>query len=212
MLIEIEGVRGAGKSTLIAALCGAGRPGVRFVNAAAAEEELADSGWSLGAFMRGLDEPVPAPESLFLYCARTAARARLISTLRTPPGVPVLSDRLSLSLYVQARLAGLAGAEAWALVRLALQDVTPDCTVLLDADYQSHLERLKGDGRVPQADPDFQAHRDAFAQAFRTTETTKIRIDTAGMAAGQVRASVLAALPLAREPECGASSLPAATG
>lgn len=206
MLIEIEGVRGAGKSTLIAGLCaGTGTPDWRFVSAAATEEELAGPGWSLGAFMRGLDEPVPAPESLFLYGARTAARARLISALRAP-GTVVLSDRLSLSLYVQARLAGLANPDAWALVRLALQDAVPACTVLLDADYQTHLQRLKDEGREPQSEPDFQTHRAAFAQAFQTTTATRVRVDTTSMAADQVRGSVLAALPLSREPGCGVSS------
>lgn len=198
VLIEIEGPRGVGKSTLIAALCaGTGRPGQHFVGAATAEEERADPGWFLGTLMRGHDEPMPARESLFLYCARTAARARVISSLRAP-GVGVLSDRLGLSLYVQARLAGIASADAWPLVRMALHEVTPDYTVLLDADYATHLQRLKEQGREPQAEPDFEAHRDYFAQAYESVPTAKVRVDTTGMTVQEVRAVILRELPLHR--------------
>lgn len=198
VLIEIEGPRGAGKSTLIAALCaGTGRPDLRFLSAAAAEEERADPGWFLGVLMRGHDKPIPARESLFLYCARTAARARVISSLQAP-GAAVLSDRLSLSLYVQARLAEIASADAWPLVRLALREVTPDWTVLLDADYATHLQRLKRQEREPQSEPDFQAHRGYFAQAYKAVPTAKVRIDTTGMTAQEVRAAVLGKLPFHR--------------
>lgn len=198
VLIEIEGPRGSGKSALITALCaGIGRPDPRFVSAAAAEEERAGSGWLLGALMRGSNEPMPARESLFLYCARTAARARVISGLRAPD-VAVLSDRLSLSLYVRASLAGIAPSDAWPLVRLTLHDVTPDLTVLLDTDYATHLQRLKRQGREPQAEPGFQADRACFARAYEEMPTAKVCVDTTNMTAEEVRDTVLRELPLTR--------------
>lgn len=198
MLIEVEGPRGSGKSTLIAALCAAADGlDLRFESAAAAEEEHADPGWFLGTLMRGQDEPMPARESLFLYCARAAARARVISSLRAP-GICVLSDRLSLSLYVQARLAGIASPDAWQLVRLTLHEVTPDYIVLLDADYATHLQRLQAQAREPQAEEEFQAHHDYFAQAYEAVPTAKVRVDTIGRTEHEVRADVLRELPLRR--------------
>jgi thymidylate kinase len=196
VLIEIEGTRGSGKSTLIANLCaGAASEKPRSISAAAAEQQINDPGWLVGVFMRGLQEPIPTLESFFLYCARTAARARVISDLLAPD-VAVFSDRLSLSLYVQARFAGITPTDAQLLVRLVLRGVEPDWTVLLDADYPTHHRRLRGQGREPQPEPEFQAGRAYFAQAYEAVTTARFCVDTTGMTMPAVHDAVLSKLPL----------------
>jgi thymidylate kinase len=190
MLVEVEGPRGAGKSTLITSLCAAGVEGMTFMAAAAAEENSTSSGWLLGAFMRTVAEPLPVREAVFMYGARTAARARISRSLQTQ-GVVVLSDRFSLSLHVEARLAGATQDEAQALVRMALGEAAPDMTILLDVGYQGHSARLVLEGREPQEAPEFLAHQAQFAQAYESVSTAKARIDTSGLTPAEVQATVI---------------------
>jgi dTMP kinase len=198
MLIEIEGPRGAGKSTLIEKLgADAHNSQPPFIDSRALEQCNSDPGWLVGELMRGLGQPLPPREAVFLYCARTAARVRVISEL-VAPGSMVLSDRLRLSLYVQARLAGIAATDARTLMRLALHGVEPDCTVLLDTDYTSHHQRLAEQGREAQPEPEFQATRDHFAHAYRQVTGPKLCINTASMTLQGVQAAVLGWLPLSR--------------
>ncbi len=193
MLVEVEGPRGAGKSTLIASLCATGAEGMTFTAAAAAEEDSTSSGWLLGAFMRAVPEPLPVREAVFMYGARTAARAQAVSSLQAQ-GTVVLSDRLSLSLHVEARLAGATHDEARALVRMALGETAPDMTILLDVTHQVHSARMADEGREPQAAPEFLAHQEQFAQAYDSVSTAKARIDTSGLTTTEVQAAVLRVL------------------
>lgn len=198
MLIEIEGPRGAGKSTLIENLCAdLGNSEHPFIDAAVVEQRDTDPGWLVGALMRSFHQPLAAHEAVFLYCARTAARARTIRRLLAP-GTIVLSDRLRLSLQVQVCLAGITADNARTLIRLAMHEIEPDYTVLLDVDYAGHYRRITEQGREPQAKSDFQETRAHFTHAYRHIMTPKLCLNTADMTAQEVQGAVLGGLALAQ--------------
>jgi thymidylate kinase len=195
MLIEIEGPRGAGKSTLIENLCAdASSPEQRFINAAAIERYDTDPGWLVGALMRSFNQQLEAYEAVFLYCARTAARVRIVRGLLKPDTI-VLSDRLRLSLCVQARLVGINPADMRTLIRLTMSEVKPDYTILLDTDYAAHHRRFTAQAREPQPEPDFDETRAHFTHAYQRFAGPKLRINTADMSPQEVRKAVLAGLP-----------------
>jgi thymidylate kinase len=198
MLIEIEGPRGAGKSTLIENLCSANACSStqRFISAAALEQRGTEPGWLIGALMRSLNEPLEGREAVFLYCARTAARARVIRGLLAP-GTVVLSDRLCLSLHVQASLSGISPADVRTLMRLTMHEVEPDYTVLLDTDYAAHHRRLTGQGRDPQPELDFCESRARFTHAYGHLTRPKLYVSTADMTPQEVQAAVVGGLRLA---------------
>lgn len=198
MLIEIEGPSGAGKTSLIARLrtvpqfAGRSVPDVGEIEAA-----TGDLGWRVGAFMRGYDQPIDPTEAVFLYCARTAARARLALTANDSPAV-VLCDRLLLSLQVQARLAGISSPTAEQLADLAVRGIRPDLTILLDVNYPIHCRRLAGRGQPAQPEITFHRTREIFAECYEQHPGPKLQIDTTSLAPDEVLARVSERLPHAK--------------
>lgn len=197
MLIEIEGPSGAGKTSLVRALSTALGGGRTVVDVAAREHELGGHAWLLGEFMRGLAVPLDHPEALFAYCARAAARARIIADLGSEDTL-LLCDRLRMSLHVQAGLAGLDRPDAEALVRLASDGIEVTHTVLLDIDHQTHCNRLGADGRTPLGGHAFDDIRQRFHTAYHHVDGAKIRINTAAVAHRDVQASILLMLGASR--------------
>lgn len=193
MLIEVEGPSGAGKTSLIQALCATLRESHAVIDVAAWEHKLGGHGWQLGEFMRQLHLPLDHPEALFVYCARAAARARIIADLDNGRTL-LLCDRLRLSLHVQAALSGLDWPEAAALVRWATSGVEVKYTVLLDIDYPTHSSRLFADGRCPVGEAAFDVVRQRFDTAYRQIDAPKAKINTAAMTVRQVEASILSML------------------
>ncbi|MBI1758781.1 MAG: hypothetical protein HYR62_06105 [Actinobacteria bacterium] len=199
MLIEIDGPSGAGKTSLVSSLRTdrqfAGRP---VVDVADVERATGDLGWRTGALMRETnrgDGPIDPVEAVFLYCARTAARARLVAGLNNDRTV-LLCDRLRLSLDVQARLAGLAPPHARSAVDLAVRQVRPDLLVLLDVTHPVHAHRLAARGHTAQSEITFGLIRSHFAAAFAQFTGTKLRIDTTRLSSDDVHRAVLQQLPL----------------
>lgn len=203
MLIEIEGPSGAGKTSLAKSLCDRSDHLARAVIDIASQEELRphDLAWTLGSFMRGRDMPVEPLEATFLYGARTAARARLVTEL-CDEGILIL-DRFRFSLYVTARRAGLAPGTTGAFVDLATRGLVPDYTVLLDVDYETHCHRLTKRGHLPMAVPEFEPARTLFWDAYTSAPAPKLCLDTSALNAQEVQAAVLAHLPIPGGTPCG---------
>jgi thymidylate kinase len=195
MLIEVEGPSGAGKTSLIQALSTTLAGSHTVIDVAAREHKLGGHAWQLGEFMRHLIPPLDHPEALFVYCARAAARARLIADLDSER-VLLLCDRLRLSLHVQAGLAGLDWPDAEALARLTFKEVAVKHTVLLDIDHQSHYDRLTADGRNPAGVTAFDDVRQHFHTAYRRVDATKTKIYTASISLREVEASILSILEI----------------
>jgi thymidylate kinase len=191
MLVEVEGPSGAGKTTLIDGLC-ADPTFSTFpvLKAADLVRSGDDTGYWLGAFMRQLGAPLDPVEAVFLYSARTAARARVVGVPLADTQIVVLCDRLRLSLFVQTRLANVDDATARAVVELATRRLSPDLTVLLDVDHESHCRRLAQRGHPAESDTAFDRIRSSFHIAYDHTSGPKLCIDTSRRTADDVRCTV----------------------
>jgi thymidylate kinase len=190
MLIEIEGPSGAGKTTLIASLCTdrhlAGRV---VIDAASLERTTDDIGWRLGELMRQHGHPIDPVEQVLLYCARTAARARL--ALSHDDQAMVLCDRLRLSLQVATHHVQLSEPVRELLVDLALRQVQPDLVVLLDVSYPAHRRRLAKRGHHPEPARSFDVTRRLFTSAFGQHTGAKRLVDTTHLTPDQVCSTVV---------------------
>lgn len=188
MLIEIEGPSGAGKTSLVATLCANPRLGGQTIVNADLERVTGDIGWQLGELMRHQDRPIEPVEKVFLYCARTAARARLV--LAHDDRAVVLCDRLRLSLQVATRRAGLPEAACQLLVDLALRGVQPDIVILLDVSHRAHSRRLAARGNDPEPARAFELTRRLFTAAYERHVGPKALIDTTELTPDQVGSAV----------------------
>ena len=198
MLVTIEGIDGAGKSTLAAGL----------------ERALAERGHDV----RLLREPggaevserirelvkdpardvVPRAEAL-LYAA---ARAQLVEELLRPlldAGVLVLLDRfVDSSLAYQGAGRGL-GLDAIAAVnRFATGGLSPDCTLLLRLDPETGLARAEGRDDAPDrletAGAAFFAAAAAAYDELAAAEPERFRVLDAERPPAEVLAAALEAL------------------
>lgn len=190
MLIEIEGPSGAGKTTLVTSLRTdpllANRP---VIDAARLEHDINDIGWRLGELMRQQDRPIDSIERVLLYCARTAARARL--ALSYGNDVLVLCDRLRLSLQVATCSAGLPEPTRAQLVDLALRGIQPDLVILLDVSHPTHRRRLARRGHQSEPAPTFDRSRRLFASALEQHAGPKCLVDTTCLTPEQVRRTAI---------------------
>lgn len=205
MLIEIEGPSGAGKSSLIRRLCTAAQFAHRpVVNLADREKVTTDPGWRVGDLMRGIGQRLDPLEAVFLYCARVAARARLVRAVHDDQAV-LLCDRFRLSLQVQIRLAGTPDVIGEHLRDLAVRNLQPDLLVFLDVSYPVHCLRLAGRGHPAQPVQRFTRIRELFAEGFQQHPGPKIWIDTTDLAPDEVCAMTILELDQ-RLPHHGRSS------
>jgi dTMP kinase len=197
-LVTIEGLDGAGKTTLAAALVAALRE-----RGAEAELLREPGGVELSERVRGLvKDPalrIGGPAEALLYAA---ARAQLVEERVRPlldAGRWVLLDRfVDSSLAYQGAARGLGVERVRALNLFATGDLVPDRTLLLRLDPAAGRARLAGRGEEPDR---VEAEEDAFfarvAQAYEelaAAEPARVRVLDAGQAPEAVLAAALAEL------------------
>jgi dTMP kinase len=195
VLITVEGVDGAGKTTLVAGL------------SAALEERgpvvvlREPGGVEVSERIRALlTDPAldihPRTEAL-LYAA---ARAQLVSEQLRPlldAGTTVLLDRfVDSSLAYQGAARGLGVEEIRALNEFGTGGLAPDRTLLLRIDPEQGRERISGReaDRLEREDADFFAAIAAAYDALAAAEPGRIVVIDAGQSPEAVLADALAAL------------------
>jgi dTMP kinase len=195
VLITIEGVDGAGKTTLVAGLSAAleergpvvvlREPGGVEVSERI-RELLKDPSLSID----------PRAEAL-LYAA---ARAQLVAEQLRPlldAGTTVLLDRfVDSSLAYQGAARGLGVEEIRALNEFGTGGLTPDRTLLLRIDPERGLARISGRpaDRLEQEDLSFFAAIAAAYDALAAAEPERIAVIDAAQSPEAVLADALAAL------------------
>lgn len=197
-LITVEGLDGAGKSTLAVALVGALRE-----RGADVELLREPGGVVLAERIRTLvkDPALPCgPRAEALLYA--AARAQLVEETLAPAlasGRTVLLDRfVDSSLAYQGAGRELGVAEIAALNAFATGGLTPDRTLLLRVAPQTGRARLDGRGEAPdrleQAGAAFFARVAAAYDALAAAEPERFRVLDAGRTPPEVLVDALAAL------------------
>jgi dTMP kinase len=182
LLIVFEGSEGAGKSTHVRRLSGllerAGRDVV------AVREP---GGTPLGDEIRRVlldpaSEIEPAAEALLFM----ASRAQLVSTVIRPAlarGAVVLVDRFFLSTYAyQAGGRGLDLAAITGANRLAVADLVPDVTLLLELPTEVGMARALARGRADRMEQTGQAFHARVAGV--AAGPSRVRTDRAGRCLG----------------------------
>ena len=197
-LVTIEGLDGAGKTTLAAGLVSA--LAARGVEAVLLREP---GGVELSERVRALvKDPalrVGGPAEALLYAA---ARAQLVEERVRPllgEGSWVLLDRfVDSSLAYQGAARGLGVDRVRELNRFATGGLIPDRTLLLALDPAAGRARLAGRGEEPDRleaeDAAFFARVAAAYEDLAREEPERIRVIDAGGAEPEVLAAALAAL------------------
>jgi dTMP kinase len=197
-LITLEGLDGAGKSTLAQAL-------VRELSARGERVQLLrePGGVEVSERIRALvKDPAlsvsPRAEAL-LYAA---ARAQLVDELLAPllaDGAIVLLDRyVDSSLAYQGAARGLGIERVREINSFATGGLTPDRTLLLRVDADTRLARQAGRGEAPdrleRENGDFFAAIAAAYDELAAAEPGRIRVIDGAGAPGEVLARALQAL------------------
>jgi dTMP kinase len=197
-LVTIEGLDGAGKTTLAVALAAA--LAERGVDAELLREP---GGVELSERLRGLvKDPrlrIGAPAEALLYAA---ARAQLVEERVRPlldAGRWVLLDRfVDSSLAYQGAARGLGVERVRALNLIATGDLVPDRTLLLALDPAEGRARLAGRDEQPdRLETEDEAFFGRVAQAYRKlacAEPDRIRIIDAVRPQDEVLAAALGEL------------------
>jgi dTMP kinase len=197
-LVTIEGLDGAGKTTLAAALVDA--LAARGVDAVLLREP---GGVELSERVRALvKDPalrIGGPAEALLYAA---ARAQLVEERVRPllhAGRWVLLDRfVDSSLAYQGAARGLGVERVRALNLFATGDLVPDRTLLLAVDPAAGRARLAGRGEEPDRleseDAEFFARVAAAYEELARTEPERVRVLDAASAEEEVLAAALAEL------------------
>ncbi len=179
LLIALEGVEGAGKSTQIDLLS--------TVLRAAGHDVVATrepGGTQLGVELRRLvmhrDDPPPAPYTeLLLYLADRAEHVAQLIAPALRQGKIVLTDRFSASTIAYqgyARRLDLATVEQ--LDAVARQGVSADLTLLFDCPVEAGLRRARGDDRFHREDVAFHERvRAGFHELARRDAARFVIID-----------------------------------
>ncbi|HEY1689737.1 MAG TPA: dTMP kinase [Solirubrobacteraceae bacterium] len=197
-LITIEGLDGAGKSTLASALVDALR------QRAVAVELLREPGGvaaseRIRALLQDPELAVSPRAETLLYAA---ARAQLVQERLLPAlesGATVLLDRfLDSSLAYQGAGRGLGVEQVRSLNEFATEGLVPDRTLLLRVDPEQGLARLGDRGgqldRMEREELGFFATIGAAYDALAAAEPQRVRVIDAAQAPERVLADALAAL------------------
>lgn len=170
-MIVIEGLDGAGKSTLIAGLIKA--LGERQIDVMTVREPGGTpTAETLRSILKSVNEQeslTPQTELLLFY----AARSQLLENVIKPAlaqGKWIIADRFSLStLAYQGHGLGLV-TDVLSLESVVLKDFTPDLQILLEIPIKTMRERLVGRGDVDRiesrGDTFFENVRVGFIQAI----------------------------------------------
>ncbi|TAM59101.1 dTMP kinase [bacterium] len=143
MFVTVEGVEGAGKSTLVAALAEALR--ARGADLVVTREP---GGTPLGERVRALVlDPRESIDPLAEALLMAASRAQLVGAVIRPAlerGAFVLCDRFwDASVAYQGYGRGLGAGPVIELNRVATRDLSPDLTLLLDLPQEEALRRMR---------------------------------------------------------------------
>lgn len=195
--ITLEGIEGAGKSTLARALC-------EYLEAQGKSVLLTrePGGTPLAERLRqivlerGGESVPPLAETLVMF----AARALHVENLIRPAlarGTWVVCDRFTdATRAYQGAGRGVDSALIEELARAVQGDVAPDCTLLLDLPASAGLERARA--RSGQDSDRFEAETLAFFERVRAgylavarAEPARICIIDAGQPQAQVREAVI---------------------
>jgi dTMP kinase len=197
-LVTIEGLDGAGKTTLAAALVDA--LAARGVDAVLLREpggvELSER---VRALVKDPDLRIGGPAEALLYAA---ARAQLVEERVRPlldAGRWVLLDRfVDSSLAYQGAARGLGVERVRALNLFATGDLVADRTLLLSLEPSAGRARLAGRGEAPdRLEAEDAAFFDRVARAYldlAAAEPERISVLDAGLPPDAVLASALAEL------------------
>jgi dTMP kinase len=197
-LVTIEGLDGAGKTTLAAALVDA--LAARGIDAVLLREP---GGVELSERVRALvKDPglrIGGAAEALLYAA---ARAQLVEERVRPlldSGRWVLLDRfVDSSLAYQGAARGLGVERVRALNLFATGDLVPDRTLLLSLDPAAGRARLAGRGEAPdRLEAEDATFFDRVARAYEelaAAEPERVRVLDAGRSEAEVLAAALAQL------------------
>jgi dTMP kinase len=197
-LITIEGIDGAGKTTLAASLLpqlAARAPRVELLR----EPGGVEASERIRALVKDRTLTLAPRAEALLYAA---ARAQLVDERVRPlldDGAVVLLDRfVDSTLAYQGAGRGLGVPEMGALNELATGGLAPDRTLLLRVDPQLGRERLRERGepadRLEREDPDFYARIAAAYDELAREEPGRIRVLDASLSPAEVLDQALAAL------------------
>ena len=197
LFVSIEGGEGAGKSTVIAALCDA-LQAAGFEVVRTREPGGTPEGEAIRALLLDPGRALaPEAELLLMF----ASRAQLVRTVVTPAlarGAAVVADRFTDASYAyQGGGRGLDTGRIAELERWAA-GVRPDLTFLLDVGVAQGMARARSRGGEPDR---IEAEHDGFFERVRATylaraqaEPARFRVIDAGQTVDAVLADVRAAL------------------
>ncbi|MDE2571461.1 MAG: dTMP kinase [bacterium] len=185
MFVTIEGVEGAGKSTLVALLSDALKK--RGIDHVVTREP---GGTPLGERIRSLFlEPEAAIDPLAEAMLMAASRAQLVRRLIRPAlerGQLVLCDRFwDASVAYQGYGRGLGPERVIELNRIATESLSPDLTLLLDVPEEEAQRRMHGrSGELDRMEQESRAfHRrvaagyhalaERFAERYRVLDARR---------------------------------------
>lgn len=197
LFISLEGGEGAGKSTVLAALCEVLAEDGREV-VCTREPGGTPEGEAIRELLLAPGRALVAEAELLLMFA---ARAQLVRRVIRPAlerGAAVLADRFTdASFAYQGGGRGLDANHIAELERWAA-GLRPDLTFLLDVGVAQGLERARSRGGEPDR---IESEREEFFERVRRTylaraaaEPQRFRVIDASQSAGDVRAAAVAAL------------------
>lgn len=177
--LAIEGVDGAGKSTVAAAVVEEFRRRGREV-VAVREPGGTDIGEEIRRLLLHGDEMAPWTEAL-LFAAQRAQLAAAVIRPALDRGATVVSDRTYFSsLAYQGGARGLGVDKVRAVNEAGLDGVVPDLVIVLWLDPDDALARQQGVDRIGGEGGDFQSRVAATYQNLASADPASVVIVDAG--------------------------------
>ena len=179
LYLAIEGVDGAGKSTVAAAVVEEFRRRGREV-VAVREPGGTDIGEEIRSLLLHGDEMAPWTEAL-LFAAQRAQLAAAVIRPALDRGATVVSDRTYFSsLAYQGGARGLGVDKVRAVNEAGLDGVVPDLVIVLWLDPDDALARQQGVDRIGGEGGDFQSRVAATYQNLASADPASVVIVDAG--------------------------------